>query len=139
MQNGMLTQTLFKNYQRTGKELGYWVHRFRQTLDKNGGLVVSRRILAKKTKGGITEGLQKLIDANRPDLALESIILSPEFRSLFSQEELAIAKKRIVENFRFPPPHVLDSPIVYPDDLVERDDYPGSGLYSLRMVASGSR
>ena len=123
MQEDPLTQTLFRTYQRTGKDLGYWAHRFRQTLDKNGGLAVAKRILANKTRGGITEGLQKLIDAGRPDLALESIILSAEFRHMFSQEELAVARKRIVDNFKFPPPHVVAGPVVYPDDLVERDDY----------------
>jgi len=123
MQQDPLTQALFRSYQRTGKEIKYWAHRFRRTLEKNGGLAVAKRIIAKKGKAGITEGLQKLIDNNRPELALESIILSPEFRDMFSQAELAIARKRITENFPFPPPHVLAMPVVYPDDLPERSDY----------------
>lgn len=123
MQPDPLTQALFRSYQRTGKELKYWAHRFRQTLEKNGGLVVAKRIIAKKSKGGITEGLQKLIDANRPELAVESIILSSEFRDMFSKAELETAKKRITDNFPFPPPHVLATPILYPDDLPERHNY----------------
>jgi len=42
-------------------------------------------------------GLDRLIDANRPDLSVEALVISDRFRSLFSPEEIAIAANRLGE------------------------------------------
>jgi hypothetical protein len=54
---GDLTDALLEAYQRAGDEVAYWA------------------------------GLDALLEAGRPDLTMEAVILQPQFRSLFSQAE----------------------------------------------------
>src|SRR5687767_10743109 len=100
MQNDELTQILYENYQRSGREVGYWAAYFLRALKKHGGLVLAKRILSNTTKAGETKGFLALADAGRPDLSLEAVVLSPEFRNLFTEQELAVAEQRLK---RFPP------------------------------------
>jgi 5-methylcytosine-specific restriction protein A len=123
MQDDPLTQALFDAYQRSGKDLNFWAHRFRNSLKKKGGLAVAKAMLNKKAAGGITEGFLKLVDANKPELSVESIILLPQFRGMFSQEERETAEIRLRQYFGNLGPQQIRNSIVYPDDLAERDDY----------------
>lgn len=123
MQDDPLTQALHLNYQRAGREMKYWASYFLRELKKYGGLKVAKRMLAKATRAGDTKGFLALADAGRPDLSLEAVVLSPEFRSLFTAGELAIAEERLK---RFPASSWRKSvgqKTVYPDELPEGRDY----------------
>jgi len=52
-------------------------------------------MLAKANRAGDTKGFLALANAGRPDLSVEAVVLSPQFRHLFSPEELAIAEQRL--------------------------------------------
>ena len=74
-----LTAALTDGYQRSGDEVGYWGTRFIQAVRRNGGLATAKRML-KPRNAGQRKGLDALLEANRPDLTLEAIILQPAFR-----------------------------------------------------------
>jgi 5-methylcytosine-specific restriction protein A len=118
-----LTQALYTCYQRTGKELHYWAGYFLRALKAWGGFEVAKRILAKRGKGALTKGFLNLVDAGRPDLSVEWIVLLPQFRHRFSEEELNIAEERIRKHFSTPPPTAVKASVVYPDELPDRRDY----------------
>jgi 5-methylcytosine-specific restriction protein A len=119
MESDDLTQALFRNYQRAGKEAKYWGFYFLRDLKKYGGLKVAQRLLAKTTKAGETKGFLALADVGRPDLSVEAVVLDARFRSLFSEQEIAIAEQRLA---RFPEASWrkrLKGTSVYPDELPE--------------------
>ena len=82
-------------YERAGKEIGYWATRFLSSVKKNGGLATAKRMLGPASSSQIQKGLQALIDAGRPDLSLEALVLRPRFVALFTPGELQEAKRRL--------------------------------------------
>lgn len=90
-----LHRSLIDAYRRAGKEVGYWGNYFLRAVKKNGGLVTVKKMLLPTTTGKIQKGLQALIDAGRPDLSIEAIVLQPRFAGLFTQNELTEAKNRL--------------------------------------------
>ncbi len=95
MQDDALTQKLFQNYERAGHEAKYWASYFLRELKKYGGLATAKRILNKPDKNGITKGFIALEKANLIELSVENVVLSPEFRDVFTPEELSIAERRL--------------------------------------------
>lgn len=84
------------NYKRAGRETGYWGNYFNRDLVNLGAVVTAKKMLRPpKKKGANTGGLQKLIDAGRTDLSIETTVLEKQFRGLFTEEELAEAKRRL--------------------------------------------
>ena len=79
-----LTAALIDGYQRAGKEVGYWGRRFLQAVRRNGGHATVRRMMAPRNAGQ-RAGLDALLDAGRPDLTVEAIILQPKYRGLFTK------------------------------------------------------
>lgn len=123
MENDALTQALYLNYQRAGREAKYWGSYFLRSLKKHGGREVAKRMLAKSTQAGDTKGFLALVDAGRRDLSVEAVVLMPQFRGLFSEQERAIAEKRLK---RFPESSWrknVKRASVYPDELPEGRDY----------------
>lgn len=90
------TAALDAAYQRTGREVNYWARRFIQSLRRNGGLATARRMLKPRTSQQ-RKGLDALLEANRPELSLEAIVLQPQFQPLFTETELAVARERLGE------------------------------------------
>jgi 5-methylcytosine-specific restriction protein A len=123
MEQDPLTQKLYSNYQRAGRETKYWGSYFLRELKKNGGLNVAKRMLAKTTRAGDTKGFLALADAGRPDLSVEAVVLSPQFRHMFSARELAVAEQRLK---RFPTQawrKDVDRGSIYPDEMPKGDKY----------------
>ena len=89
-----------KVYRTVGKETGYWASYFLKTVRQHGGVAAARRLLAQK---GLSKGLRKLRVHDRLDLAMETFVLAPEYRTLFSPEERAIAAQRLEEAARLSP------------------------------------
>jgi len=94
-----LTEDLIDGYQRAGEDVGYWATRFVQTLRRNGGLATARRML-KPRRPEERKGLDALLDAGRPDLTLEAVVLKEKYQTLFTAEELAVpfsaARRRLL-------------------------------------------
>jgi 5-methylcytosine-specific restriction protein A len=116
VQNDDLTLALYDAYQRTGRELHRWAAYFLRALRRHGGLKESKRILGKPV-GKITAGFQALLDAGRPELSVEAIVLAPKFRPLFTPAELATARERLKRFPRHCWPRTVDVSAIYPDEL----------------------
>jgi len=81
-----------KVYRAAGRETGYWAGYFLRSVKQHGGLSTARRLLEQPH---VSKGLLKLAELNRLDLAVEALVLEPTYRVLFTDEELAIASKRL--------------------------------------------
>lgn len=79
-------------YVKAGKECKYYARRFLQMVRNRGGLQAAKKLLRNP---GLSPGLIRLKECKRLDLSMEALILQPEWQELFSDEERAIAKKRL--------------------------------------------
>jgi 5-methylcytosine-specific restriction protein A len=115
-----LHEEMVAAYYRAGKEVGYWGNYYLRSVKKNGGLATAKRMLQTANKGTIQKGLQALMDAGRPDLSLEALVLQPRFASLFTPDELAEAQNRLKAfpqaAFRRPVAPELNFPDTLPDE-----------------------
>lgn len=66
-------------------------------LDKHRGLETARILLHAKT---VSEGYTALWERQRLDLTVEALVLAPDYASLFTDEERAIARRRL-EGYRY--------------------------------------
>ena len=60
---------------------------------QNGGIVTAKRLLA---SNHYSEGLTRLWVLKRLDISMEALVLQKQWGGLFTAEELAEAKKRLV-------------------------------------------
>lgn len=75
-------------------ELGYRPTRFLQMVQERGGIEAARDLIDRQTP---SSGFTRLWELKRLDLSVEALATSNEFRSLFSDEHIDIATKRLVE------------------------------------------
>lgn len=91
-----LHEAMVELYQTAGHEIGYWGKRYLQSLKRNGGLATAKRMLRPKTDTKVDAGLQILKEFGRAhELSVEAIALRQQFRPLFTEQELAEAKRRL--------------------------------------------
>jgi len=120
-----LDAALLIGYETAGREIGYWGNYYLRSLRRNGGLATAQRMLCKKMKSVSeqTKGFRALIDAGRTDLSVESIILQPQFRNLFTEEEINEAKRRL----EMVPGYARRVSVApnenYPDDIQDEKEY----------------
>ncbi|MEW9616862.1 hypothetical protein AB3G45_23945 [Shinella sp. S4-D37] len=62
----------------------------------NGGVAAAKELVFKPG----TTGLERLLDAGKPELSMEALMLRPEYRSLFSEPELKEATQRLASRSR---------------------------------------
>jgi hypothetical protein len=72
--------------------LGYSPTRFMEMLNKWGGVGTAKRLVA---SGEIQDGIRRIVEMGHPELSMESIMLEPQFASLFSEGELQAARWRL--------------------------------------------
>jgi hypothetical protein len=105
---GQFEQAMYDQvYMRVWRECGYRAERFRQMIcpprpglkgtHYRGGVVTAKKLLA-KVDG--TAGFKILDEKNRLDLSVETLILKPEWRPLFTEDELRLALLRLEERKR---------------------------------------
>jgi hypothetical protein len=87
-------------YSRARDEAGYSASAFLQQLRQRGGIEVARHVLA---SSGVTAGFRRLHELGRLDLTVEALVLRDEFASLFSADELAMARERLAQHGGEPP------------------------------------
>jgi hypothetical protein len=63
-------------------------------LSEHGGLVTAQRLLAAPTA---SEGFTALWERQRLDLTVEAQVVQPRFAPLFTEEELDVARQRLIE------------------------------------------
>ncbi len=87
---------MLRVYRTARDECGYTAARFLQATKKHGGVTYAKRLLAMSET---SEGFKRLTEMHRLDIAMESVILQPVFRPLFTDEELTIAQSRLDEAY----------------------------------------
>src|SRR5262249_11520800 len=80
---------------RAGREAGYWANYFIRDLRQKGGLATAKQLLRPQSGNTVHAGLQALIDAGMTHISVERLVLTEQFRSLFTPEELAEAQRRL--------------------------------------------
>jgi hypothetical protein len=82
-------------YETWKREINYAANRFRQAVEKRGGVETARRLLGRPD---VSSGFVKLHQAGRLDLTMEYLILRREFTQLFTFEERGIARQRLIDH-----------------------------------------
>lgn len=129
-----LSAAFVEGYRLAGEEVGYWGRRFLQSVRRNGGLATAKRMLLPRTSNQ-RKGLDALLEAGRPELTVEAIVLQPRFRRLFTADELAVAKERLgeygvrVANYR------RSRERLYPDELESGRKYYEGARRQVRVNA----
>lgn len=129
-----LNAALIAGYQRAGKEVGYWGSRFLQAVQRNGGLATVKRMM-KPRNAGQRAGLDALLDARRPDLTVEAIILQPKYRGLFTMAELAAAAERLGEYEKEAAKRLATRERLFPDELEPGRKYAEGARKQVRVNA----
>jgi len=83
-----------KVYRAAGRETGYWAGYFLRSVKRSGGVGAARRLLERP---GVSQGLARLASLDRLDLAMETLVLDAAYAPLFTDEERAIATRRLDE------------------------------------------
>ena len=81
-------------YDRAKDETGYNATRFLEMVRTKGGLATAQYLLSGDVLS-VSEGFTKLALAGRLDLTVEALIQEPEWRTLFSTEEIKTAERRL--------------------------------------------
>ena len=79
-------------YERAKTECHYNASRFLQMVGEKGGLETARYLLH---ASGVSDGFTALWECKRLDLTVEAYVLKPEWQGLFTQDEIAVAGKRL--------------------------------------------
>ena len=81
-------------YEKTKKETSYNATYFLRLITDIGGLPAAKQLL---NQTGYPDGLTKLWEINRLDLSMEDLVISDPWNTLFTKDELNIARKRLKE------------------------------------------
>ena len=81
-------------YTTAKRECGYNATRFLQLVGEKGGLAAAKQLISKP---GGTEGFTTLWEYHRLDLSVEALVLKPEYKSLFSENEQKLCRDRLME------------------------------------------
>ena len=117
-----LTRAMVDGYRRAGEEVGYWGKRYLQAIRRGGGLATAKRMLRPRTQGQ-RKGLDALLEAGRPDLTTEAIVLQPRFQKLFTRAELDEAARRLGEYGAESKRRTKNRQRLYPDELEPGQKY----------------
>ena len=118
----MTTEEDFHNamlaiYEQAGKECGYWAKRFLQGVRRNGGLAYARKMLSIRRNGSQQAGFEVLMDAGRPDISVEALVVRPQFSPLFSTRELDEARRRLNEVPEYASRKAVPAEYVFPESM----------------------
>ena len=89
-------------YSQAKRQVRYTATRFRRMVNERGGLDAAQALLATHE---VSDGFTELwLRGKRLDLSVEYLVLKKPWRQLFSDDELAVARKRLCERDCEPPP-----------------------------------
>ena len=80
--------------ERLKREIGYNATRFMQMIAEIGGVEAARRLL---TGHAASDGFTTLWEHRRLEMSVEAHVLLPWYRELFTEEQLAVADRRLRE------------------------------------------
>ena len=93
--NERFNLAMWNIYKRAKYEAKYNATRYLQMLDKNGGIETAHILINAST---VSDGYTALWERGRLDITVEALIWdNPEYHELFTEDELRIAKKRLID------------------------------------------
>ena len=107
-------KALLDTCQKTKRETTYNPSGFYQMLSRQNGVIVAKNLI----RGKDQSGLARLLLEGRLDLSMEALMLDKEYKDLFTDEELQIARHRLQEcNYTFPAEAELEENVA--ENLIE--------------------
>jgi hypothetical protein len=91
---------MVETYVRAANECDYRPVRFLQMVTERGGLATAQDLLRSSRPA---EGLSTLWERKRLDLSVEALVCQEPWRTLFTEEEIKIARKRLTDLGYVPP------------------------------------
>jgi len=85
-------EAMMNIYQRALTEVHYRATRYHRMLCENGGIDTAQILINSKV---VSDGYTALWERGRLDLTVEALVLDEQWYSLFTDEELDIARKRL--------------------------------------------
>ena len=79
---------------REAASFGYYPTRFLEMVNAEGGVNAAKKLLREST---VSDGFRRLWEEDRLDLSVEAVVLNPSWEALFTSEELAVARGRLVD------------------------------------------
>ena len=79
-------------YHRARSECSYPATRFLAMVNSQGGLATAQELLRSRE---ISVGLKRLWECQRLDLSMENLVVSDRWTNLFTEQEIAVARKRL--------------------------------------------
>ena len=73
-------------------EFGYRPTYFLRMVNGQGGLAAAQKLLR---DGTVSDGFVRLWQEGRLDISVEAVVLDPQWRALFTSDELAVARSRL--------------------------------------------
>ena len=129
-----LTEAFIQAYQTAGREVGYWGRRFLQAVKRNGGLATAQRMLLPRNAGQ-RKGLDAILEAGKPELSVEAVVLQPRFRAMFTGAELKAAEERLGDYGRQAAILSKSKELLYPDELPTGSTYTEGARKQVRVNA----
>jgi hypothetical protein len=93
-QEAAFHEAMLEIYERARTECNYNANRFLKMVGDRGGLEAAKYLLHAP---GLSDGFTALWKCKRLDLTVEAHVIKPEWHSLFTEEELGIARRRLRE------------------------------------------
>lgn len=106
-------EAMLSIYERAKTECKYNAARFLQMVGDRGGLQTAKYLLHAP---GLSDGFTALWECKRLDLTVEAFVLKPEWRGLFTEEEIGVATRRLTD-LGYSPPNTQLTPIPDLDTL----------------------
>ena len=85
-------EAMLNTYRTALSECQYRATRFVQMVEQQGGVSAARQLL---NSPGHPDGLTRLWELGRLDISMEALVLKSQWTSLFTKEELRIARQRL--------------------------------------------
>ena len=85
-------QAMVRVYEQARDEAGYNATRFLNLVNEHGGLRAAQLLLG---SGGLSSGYVELWERDRLDISMEALVLEPQWRPLFSDSQLSVARDRL--------------------------------------------
>lgn len=86
-------QKMLDVYTNIGRQTGYWARRYKQKVDRDGGLKAAKQWLVPKKNP--SQGMEHLKKHNRLDLSFEHLVVQEPWSDLFTAKELQVAHDRL--------------------------------------------
>jgi len=126
-------QKALEVYENGKREIHYNGTRFLQKIRTDGGLAAAKSWLRPTKEDKPTKGFMKLVDHGKLELSLEALVLQHPWDSLFTPEQLDVARQRLAQYGYFDSrPEEIDRTELLPQEI-DGETRTEGGVVSVRI------